>query len=255
MAFPRPLRGGCHCGRNHYTIDLPENCADIARVLFDTDPRHRTFQASPISAFLRVPLSWYRSGTRAYFPDEAAAAIRRTYTHPSQRHSKRGFCGFCGTPLSYWSEDPPAEADFIRLTLGSLCGEDLGDLEDLGLVPGTPPSDDGGAEVVAPAEGGCRGQAGGGGGGGSVARETLGVPWFDSMVAGSRLGSLRASRTGGRGRDGRVTYEWEVVEWTAGGVDDGDDEMDDGGGRASPHKRLKQDDGGDAGGAEPAQRQ
>ncbi|KAL8370474.1 hypothetical protein RB595_000716 [Gaeumannomyces hyphopodioides] len=255
MAFLRPLRGGCHCGRNHYTIDLPENCADVARVLFDTDPRHRIFQASPISAFLRVPLSWYRSSTRAFFPDEASSAIRRTYTHPSQQHAKRGFCGFCGTPLSYWSEDPPAEADFIRLTLGSLCSEDLGDLEDLGLVPGTP-SDDGGAEAAVGGEAeGRGGGAGGGGGGGSrpVARETLGVSWFDSMVAGSRLGNLRASRAGGRGRDGRVTYEWEVVEWTA-GSDDDDDKMDDGG-QASPAKRLKHDDGGDAGSAGFAQQQ
>ncbi|KAH9438073.1 hypothetical protein MCOR02_001714 [Pyricularia oryzae] len=132
----RPLRGGCQCGRNAYTVNLPENASELAQVLFDADPRHRIFQASPLAAFLRVPLSWYQSSTFPFFDDERSGAIRRTYTHPAQQASKRNFCGFCGTPLSYWSEDPPSEADFIRLTLGSLCHEDLGDLEELGLVPG-----------------------------------------------------------------------------------------------------------------------
>ncbi|KLU87884.1 hypothetical protein MAPG_06874 [Magnaporthiopsis poae ATCC 64411] len=252
MASLRPLRGGCHCGRNHYTVNLPENCAEIARVLFDTDPRHRIFQASPISAFLRVPLTWYSSTTSAFFPDEASPTIRRTYTHPSQQHTKRCFCGFCGTPLSYWSEDPPAEAEFIRLTLGSLHSEDLGDLEDLGLIPGTPPS-----EAETEGDGGASGSSNSRPTRSVVARETLGVPWFDSMVAGSRLGNLRASRVGGRSRDGRVTYEWEIVEWTADG--DGDDKMDDDGdgSQPGPSKRLKHggDGAGDAGSAEPAQPQ
>lgn len=86
------------------------------------------------------------------------------------------------------------------------------------------------------------------------------MPWFDSMVAGSRLGNLRASRVGGRSRDGRVTYEWEIVEWTADdnngdGDGDGDDKMDDDGGQPGPSKRLKHGGGGDAEGAEYAQRQ
>ena len=49
--------------------------------------------------------------------------------------AKRHFCGFCGTPLSYWSENPKSEAEFISLTLGSLVGDDLRDLDELGLLP------------------------------------------------------------------------------------------------------------------------
>jgi len=82
-----------------------------------------------------VPLTWYESSTFAFFGDETHATIRRCYTSPNDQSSKRYFCGFCGTPLSYWSEEPPSEADYISLTLGSLAGSDLQDLEELGLLP------------------------------------------------------------------------------------------------------------------------
>lgn len=88
-----------------------------------------------------MPLAWYRSGTFALLPGETHAQIKRAYcpSPPEEgQHAMRHFCGFCGTPLSYWSEDPPGEADFIQLTLGSLSSGDLADLEDLGLLPGSP---------------------------------------------------------------------------------------------------------------------
>ena len=83
--------------------------------------------ATPLAAFLRVPLSWYHSSTQSFFDDESHAMIRRVYTHPSQQHAKRHFCGFCGTPLSYWSERPAGEAEYMNVTLGSLLSEDLRD--------------------------------------------------------------------------------------------------------------------------------
>src|SRR2546421_6283673 len=92
-------------------------------------------QAAPITSWLRIPLDWYHSTTYAFFPDETHSSIRRTYTHPRYPDTKRYFCGFCGTPLSYWSERPPLEKNFIYLTLGSLVAEDLRDLEELGLLP------------------------------------------------------------------------------------------------------------------------
>lgn len=39
-----------------------------------------------------------------------------------------------------------------------------------------------------------------------------GVPWFESMVSGSRLGSIQ--RSAGTKRDGNWSVEWEIVEWT-----------------------------------------
>lgn len=76
----------------------------------------------------------YHSTTYSYFSDETHSSIRRTYTSPTDTNSKRQFCGFCGTPLTYWTESSPSEADHICLTLGSLTSEDLRDLEELGLL-------------------------------------------------------------------------------------------------------------------------
>lgn len=91
--------------------------------------------ASPISAFIRVPLTWYQSVTVALFPDESPIEIKKVYSGfddvPTDRHC---FCGFCGTALTLWSESPRSEAEYIRVCLGSLDGTDLRDLEDLGLV-------------------------------------------------------------------------------------------------------------------------
>jgi len=149
--------------------------------------------------------------------------IRRVYEHPSQRHAKRHFCGFCGTPLSYWSEEPPSESEFIHVTLGSLSAEDLGDLEDLELLPAE--GDDQAAAdrrgVNAPIQEATAQGAG---------RETSSLSWFDTLTAGSRLGDLRTSKGSSLSRDGRLRVEWEVVEWTE---DDGDPE--------NPAKRKKPD--------------
>lgn len=143
----------------------------------------------------------------------------------------RHFCGFCGTPLSYWSEGPaPGEADFIQLSLGSLVPGDLADLEDWGLLEspreGSPspaaPSGDGDAEMR---------EVGGEGGGGVLGRVGV-LPWFEGLVEGSKLGRLRK----GTARGGTVRVEWEIVEWT---------EEGEGGGGESPKKRkLEEVEGG-----------
>lgn len=41
-----------------------------------------------------------------------------------------------------------------------------------------------------------------------------GEPWFESMVEDSRIGKLTRKRGGHTSTDGRVQYEWEVVEMT-----------------------------------------
>ena len=166
---------------------------------------------SPLAAYIRVPLSWYHSTTYSFFPDETHSQIRRVYTHPTQQHSKRHFCGFCGTPLSYWSESPYSEADYIHLTLGSLLREDLADLEDMGLIPEPGDSsssspeeeDEGDRGAAVPARS-------------TALRESYGVPWFDGMVEGTRLGRMRRSQGIQRSQDGNVNIEWEIVEYTDG---------------------------------------
>ncbi|KAF4457569.1 Mss4-like protein [Fusarium austroafricanum] len=201
MSTLRPLRGGCQCGRNRYIIAVPQNGINEAQVLFNTESAHH----------------------------ETHALIRRVYTHPSQQYSKRHFCGYCGTPLSYWSENPHTEAEFINLTLGSLLREDLRDLEDMGLIPEE--EDDEARGSQSPAVVGRN----------TALRQSYGVPWFDGMVEGTRLGNMRRSQGVKQSHDGRVKVEWEIVEYS-----NSDESMDQTGGdndveMTHPGKRKLQD--------------
>lgn len=205
MSALQPLRGGCQCGRNRYIIAIPQERMKEAQVLFNTDPVHQIPLATPLAAYIRVPLPWFHSSTHPLFPDETHSMIRRVYTHPTQQHSKRQFCGFCGTPLSYWSEDPETEAEYISLTLGSLLREDLRDIEDIGLIPDED-EDTAGAADDAGTSPSVRSTA---------LRQSYGVPWFEAMVEGTRLGKMRRSQGVKRSRDGRVKVEWEVVEFSS----------------------------------------
>ncbi|KAG4430365.1 hypothetical protein IFR05_014150 [Cadophora sp. M221] len=197
MEINHPLHGGCSCGRNRYTIRIPQDATERPKVFFDSGYGHRRFQATPLSAWLRIPLSWYESTTYAFMDDESHASIRRTYTSPSEQSSKRHFCGFCGTPLAFWSEETPAEAEYISLTLGSLAGKDLRDLEDLGVLPREAIEDAESEKVVIE----------------DVARESgsgkahgeEGLPWFETMVKGistiARCIPGGGGFTGSQGRD------------------------------------------------------
>jgi hypothetical protein len=43
---------------------------------------------------------------------------------------------------------------------------------------------------------------------------TLGIPWFEEMIEGSRLGRIMKTRCGvGVSDDSSTTIEWEVTEW------------------------------------------
>lgn len=107
--------------------------------------------------------------------------------------------------MSYWSENPHTEADFINLTLGSLLREDLRDLEDMGLIPEEEDNND---LVRQPSEVVGRNTA---------LRQSYGVPWFDGMVEGTRLGNMRRSQGVKQSQDGRVKVEWEIVEYSGNG--------------------------------------
>ncbi len=198
-----------------------------------------------------MPLSWYHSTTEAFFPDETHALIRRVYTHPSHSHAKRHFCGYCGTPLSYWSEEPHSEADYINLTLGSLLREDLRDLEDMGLIPDASDTDE--QEKEEQGEGSGQQLSAGRQATSAAARpsrstalrESYGVPWFDGLVEGTRLGKMRQTRGVERSQDGRVKIEWEVFEYHGGGDDDNNNDDDNHGdgdvemGAPAPGKRKR----------------
>jgi hypothetical protein len=107
--------------------------------------------------------------------------------------------------LSYWSEDPPEEAEFISLTLGSLGTPDLRDLEESGWL-----------ENLLGDEGGGEGEVGEGKSK-SLVPQSGGLPWFETMVEGSKLGKMRRSMGTKTAENGRYRVEWEVVEWTGDG--------------------------------------
>ncbi|KAK0738289.1 hypothetical protein B0T18DRAFT_394605 [Schizothecium vesticola] len=263
MSTARPLRGGCHCGRNRYIIKCPDlSIAQLQRpqVLFNDRQSHLpSFGGSLLSAFLRVPLENFFSATIPFHADETHSLISKVC--PSSAHEQRRFCGFCGTPLSYWSEEPRSEADYIQLTLGSLFPEDLADLEDLGLLPdsGSDSSDaEGGAdddgaeqqkqrqeqdtpmaehdaeeeEMVVTTK----------------RRQTVGgVSWFDTLMEGSRLGGrVRVAKGRRTNRSGSVRVEWEVVEWND---DGGEDEAAAEAARNGKRKLADREGAGPAGGA------
>ena len=175
-------------------------------------------QGTPLTAWLRVPLSWYSSSTQAFFPDETHASIRRTFSPLHTPHTQRIFCGYCGTHLTFWSEKPPSEADFLNITLGSLANDDIRALQDLELVPGNVDPDTVGLSQdtteQAPAtqrDDQTLTRTERNGNSGDLSR-------FEEMLDGSRLGRTHNIRRGvGVSSDGTTGVEWEVSEY----VDDG----------------------------------
>jgi len=166
-------------------------------------------------AYLRVPLAYYFSSTTSLFSDETTSMIHKLF---EADHEQRRFCGFCGTPLSYWTEEPRSEANYIQLALGSLFPEDLADLEELGLLP---ESDEDQTEAQAKAGDKDTQMLGAEDDGQErelvirQGREVVGgVPWLDSLTEGSRLGTLRTTKGSGTNNSGTLRVEWEIVEWT-----------------------------------------
>ncbi|KAF1998598.1 hypothetical protein P154DRAFT_564568 [Amniculicola lignicola CBS 123094] len=234
MAFQagQTLHGSCACGRNRYVVEIPGQQAQHAELRYDNTSASRNHSASPLTLWLRVPLTWYTSATFSQFPDESRSSIQRTFISPFDSHSRRQFCGFCGTQLTSWHERTQDDAEHICLTVGSLLDEDQGLLGALGLLPGDSSDDDSGA-AEGPSTGSARSA--------NTASRTVaraspqgkGAPWFEEMVENSRLGRFKQQRGGHASRDGSVRVEWEVMEWTE--ADDADDEGS--GNASSPAKR------------------
>ena len=153
-------------------------------------------------------------------------SIRRIFTPEHLPHCKRVFCGFCGTHLSYWTEEPASEAEFLSVTLGSLLGDDIRALQELDLLPediepeaivGTDGTNDP-KTVARPSQPETSEQG--------VSRTSqrqgrLGdLDWFEQMIDGSRLGrTQRTTRGLGVSADGNRTVQWEVSEYTEGDSD------------------------------------
>ena len=142
-------------------------------------------------------------------PDESHTSIRRSFTPQHEPSCKRHFCGYCGTHLSYWSEQPSTERDYLRVTVGSLVRDDLDRLQELGLLP----EEDAGSNHSAVAQSG-NGQPF------VRSQRQLGtgnISWFEEMIDGSSLGRVQRTNHGTRvSADGTTRIEWEVSEYVEG---------------------------------------
>ncbi|KAI8933826.1 hypothetical protein NX059_009528 [Plenodomus lindquistii] len=201
------LHGSCACGRNRYVVEMPAGRVQQAELRYDNTVASRLISASPATIVLRVPLDWYTSATFAQHADESRQQIQRSFVSPFAPHTRRKFCGYCGTQLSSWTERTSDDAEHISLTVGSLLDEDQERLRDLGLLPSSESSD-------LPAS-----------------PRSAGAPWFEEMVQNTVLGRFKQQR--GAHTDNGVLVEWDVVEWTEG--DQATTHHDHG--RATPSKR------------------
>jgi len=205
-----------------------------------------------------VPLDWYQSSTHSFYDDESHSAIRRIFSPRHAPQTQRVFCGFCGTPLTFWTEDPRDESEFMSISIGSLLIEDQRALDDLGLLPedfdeeaphaGVSTSSDlapahtTSSSVIVPSfedptdfpdisRSLQRGRTGG-------------IPWFEEMMEGSRLGRLMRSRRGmGISDDQSTSIQWEFSEWHDDGTGGTVQQDSDSGGRSrGKRKRAMQAD-------------
>ncbi|KAL8655286.1 MAG: hypothetical protein Q9210_000989 [Variospora velana] len=177
MAEEMTLYGECSCGRNRYTIANPPSLSDTFSIVHDEEAEH----------------------------DETHSAIKRTFTPLHAPHTKRQFCGFCGTFLTHWSEKPKGDADWVHVNLGSLWSESVEKLVDEGVF--TASADDE-RTTRAVAENVSKGT--------SVpeVRHLQGAQWKEEMIDGSQLGRIKRRRGGQRSADGKSRIEWEFVEFT-----------------------------------------
>jgi hypothetical protein len=171
------------------------------------------------------------------------------YENPAENYARRQFCGYCGTPLTFWTEQPHGEGDYIHVTLGSLCRDDLGDLDELGLIPESPseeePSGDvsqlpvrGALEAAQQASEAQRVSATLSNASQPIGRESRGIPWIESLVEGSSLGGrLKRASVTRRSADGSAWAQWHIVEYN----DDDQAESEPGGSYGNNGKRKLAD--------------
>jgi len=94
------LAGGCHCGAVRYEVDgTPYNetichCASCRRV-----------SGAPAVAWITVDRAGFRVMRGALRPYASSPGV------------ERGFCGGCGTPMTYAAARTPGEVDVAAATL------------------------------------------------------------------------------------------------------------------------------------------
>ena len=98
------------------------------------------------------------------------------------------------------------------MTLGTLSSDKLRNLEGLGVLPREATAE---YSVHEPNDNDDKIDAAISADSAVLVERNQGLPWFDTMVEGSRLGNMKKSMGVQRSRHGNVRVEWEIVEWTA----------------------------------------
>jgi len=143
--------------------------------------------------------------------------IRKIFTPASEPQSKRVFCGYCGTHLTYWTEAAGDDADYLDVTIGSLFGEDLRSLAEIGLLPDDvnevnligehqePPAERDNTANITRHDDSVQSM---------VRRRVEGdMTWIEEMIDGSKLGRLQKTKKGiGESASGKTFVEWEITE-------------------------------------------
>ncbi|KAK0748802.1 hypothetical protein B0T21DRAFT_28606 [Apiosordaria backusii] len=236
MSLAPLLHGGCQCGRNIYIVQFPkqETISSTTTPSFNQAARLLFNQRHNLTPLLRIPLSYYSALTLPIRPDESHSLIHRAYTPPHQPHAMHHFCGYCGTPLSFYSSTPQEEKDFIQLTLGSMWETDLGELDKLGLVPSATTPGDIDAEEQEE---------------GHKVEVKKGSDWLDGLIEGSRLGRLKRREMRRVVKEGRgVRVEYEISEWVDGEELEGEEQERKGGKRKFELALEEEFGGGGSGG-------
>jgi len=117
--------------------------------------------------------------------------------------------------LTYWSERPTTEADFLSVTVGSLRTDSIRVLGDYGLLP---EAIDANEIIVHDRQELERGRLEHTSAQNPMIKTerhgaTGDLTWFEELISGSAIGRTRRSRRGMTViRDGATTIEWEVLE-------------------------------------------
>ncbi|KAK4910581.1 hypothetical protein LTR66_017422 [Elasticomyces elasticus] len=215
------LSGSCSCGRYTYMVQVPSDSSarQQAAVHFHTYTSDRSSRSNLLSAYLHVPLLWFSSKTRPIYEDELPSYIAKTFETSG---TQRKFCGYCGSHISQWTEEPREEQEFINLTVNSLDAHSLDGLGELELLPED-------VDVVQLREQSTRRIESVGTRSTQIAQTSTdhggmtrssrsgnrgGISWFEDMIEGSQLGHhSKTSRGQGQSADGSTTVQWEVSEY------------------------------------------
>lgn len=123
------LSGSCSCGRNKFTI-TPKPLTEEPDPAYGPPPhlfycncsQCRRQHASPLIPEVRLPITWTTYSTHPTSATETPESILKIH-HSTPGVVERRFCGYCGTPMSYWSSATDEEKAILYIPIATLSDE------------------------------------------------------------------------------------------------------------------------------------